>query len=85
MLLEVGSHLPTTYASCDLWSVLVAGVKWLKNALEIFLPCNRKKFKLSYVEEVLQKSQVPVLIYLPIAPLTFYLLELHILYLELRV
>ncbi|KAK1374392.1 Lysine-specific demethylase rbr-2 [Heracleum sosnowskyi] len=58
MLLEVASHLPTTYASCKLWSLLVGGVNWLKNALEIFLPCNRRKFKLSYVEEVLWKSQI---------------------------
>lgn len=85
MLLEVASHLPTTYESYELWSLLVGGVNWLKNALEIFLPCNRRKFKLSYVEEVLRKSQVPVLIYLPIAPLIFYLLELHVLSLKLRV
>lgn len=69
MLLEVASHLPTTYASCELWSSLVGGMSWLKNALEIFLPCNRRKFKLSYVEEVFRQSQVPVLIFLPIAPL----------------
>ncbi|KAL1828382.1 hypothetical protein ACET3Z_006794 [Daucus carota] len=58
MLLEVASHLPTTYASCELWSSLVGGMSWLKNALEIFLPCNRRKFKLSYVEEVFRQSQI---------------------------
>lgn len=66
MLLEVARHLSTTYASCELLSLLVCGVNWLKNALEIFMPCYPRKFKLSYVEEVLRKSQVPVLFYLPI-------------------
>ncbi|KAM7531266.1 hypothetical protein LguiB_034676 [Lonicera macranthoides] len=52
-LLEVGRHLPISYASCPLLSSLIDGVNWLKKALEIPVPCNLTGFKLSEAEEVL--------------------------------
>ncbi|CAK9184600.1 unnamed protein product, partial [Ilex paraguariensis] len=57
MLLEVTGPLPAIYKSCSLWSSLVDGLNWLKNALEISVPCNLRRFKLSDVEEVCMQSQ----------------------------
>lgn len=47
------------YASGVMWSLLVEGVKWLKQALEV-IPgtCNSKQRKLSDAEELLSNSQV---------------------------
>ena len=58
MLMEVAPHLPVTYASSSLVSLLFDGVNWLKKAAKIHASCSRRKFKLSYAEEVLEQSKV---------------------------
>ena len=58
MLMEVAPHLPVTYASSSLVSLLIDGVNWLKKAAKIHASCCRRKFKLSYAEEVLEQSKV---------------------------
>jgi histone demethylase JARID1 len=55
MLLEVYNQLPRSYASSALTSSLIVGVNWLKKALEINLPCERRLFKLSEAEDVLEQ------------------------------
>lgn len=56
--MEVSNQLPATYASCTLYTLLIDGVNWLKNALEILPPCNDRQIKVDDAEEVLGLSQV---------------------------
>ncbi|XP_057511416.1 lysine-specific demethylase JMJ17-like [Actinidia eriantha] len=65
MLMEVAPHLPVTYASSSLVSLLIDGVYWLKKAAEIRAPCSRRKFKLSDAEEVLEQSK-RIKVYFPL-------------------
>lgn len=55
--LEVSNQLPATYASCTLYTLLIDGMNWLKNALEILPPCNGRLTKVNEAEEVLGLSQ----------------------------
>ncbi|PSS04169.1 Lysine-specific demethylase [Actinidia chinensis var. chinensis] len=65
MLMEVAPHLPVTYASSSLVSLLFDGVNWLKKAAKIHASCSRRKFKLSYAEEVLEQSK-RIKVYFPL-------------------
>ncbi|PSS11412.1 Lysine-specific demethylase [Actinidia chinensis var. chinensis] len=65
MLMEVAPHLPVTYASSSLVSLLIDGVYWLKKAAEIRAPSSRRKFKLSDAEEVLEQSK-RIKVYFPL-------------------
>lgn len=56
--MEVSNQLPATYASCTLYTLLIDGMNWLKNALEILPPCNDRQIKVDDAEEVLGLSQV---------------------------
>ena len=60
-LMKVEEDNSCFFASGVLWSLLVEGVKWLKQALEV-IPgtCNSKQRKLSDAEELLSNSQVIV-------------------------
>lgn len=57
-LMRVEEDNSCLYASGVMWSLLVEGVKWLKQALEV-IPgtCNSKQRKLSDAEELLSNSQ----------------------------
>ncbi|KAL6986236.1 hypothetical protein U1Q18_019604 [Sarracenia purpurea var. burkii] len=57
MLIEVACRLPVTYASSSLFSMLIDGINWLAKAVDICVPCNHRKFKLSDVEKVLGQYQ----------------------------
>ncbi|KAL6987733.1 hypothetical protein U1Q18_013481, partial [Sarracenia purpurea var. burkii] len=50
MLIEVARRLPATYASSSLFSMLTDGINWLAKAVDICVPCNHRKYKLSDAE-----------------------------------
>lgn len=58
ILWEVANYQLGTYASCRLRSLLIDGLNWLKKALEICLPCNLKRFKLTDAEESLRQFKI---------------------------
>ncbi|KAL6975693.1 hypothetical protein U1Q18_024488 [Sarracenia purpurea var. burkii] len=50
MLIKVARRLPATYASSSLFNMLIDGMNWLAKAVDICVPCNHRKYKLSDAE-----------------------------------
>ncbi|GJT51304.1 lysine-specific demethylase 5D [Tanacetum coccineum] len=57
-LLEDAECHRVKFASRPFWRLLVDGIKWLKQAVEILVPCNNKKVNLSNVDEALRQSKM---------------------------
>ncbi|XP_019264663.1 PREDICTED: lysine-specific demethylase 5B isoform X1 [Nicotiana attenuata] len=55
---EIASHLPMVYTTCNLCSALIDWVNWLKRALEVSIQSTRRRSNLSDAEEVLMQYQL---------------------------